>query len=177
MNRLLYVVPAIALTAICWGVYGPVLHRGQSGMATPGDRLRPFLCVGLAYFVVAVIVPVLMLRSDLMHGWAFRGTVWSLAAGTAGAVGALGIVLAFNYGGTASVVMPLGFGFAPVVNTFLTIYMAGRWRETSPLFFAGLILVVVGAVTVLVTAPKAGGKPDAHSHKPAPPQEAAKQPA
>ena len=176
MNRLLlYVVPAIALTAICWGVYGPVLHRGQATMATPGDKMRPFLCVGIAYFVIAVIIPVLMLRGGLAHGWTFTGTVWSLAAGAAGAIGALGIVIALTQGGAPSVVMPLVFGFAPVVNTFFTIYMSGRWSDTSPLFFAGLILVVVGAVTVLITAPKPAGKP--HAAKPAVVEEAAKQPA
>jgi uncharacterized membrane protein len=177
MNRLLYVVPAIALTAICWGVYGPVLHRGQGAMAVPGDKMRPFLCVGIAYFVLAVIIPVLVLRGEVMHGWAFRGTVWSLSAGVAGALGALGIVIALSNGGSAAVVMPLVFGFAPVVNTFLTIYMSGRWNETSPMFFAGLILVVVGAVTVLMWAPKPAGKPGAHTAKPPVVEEAAKQPA
>jgi hypothetical protein len=42
-----------------------------------------------------------------------------------------------------------------VVNAFLTIYWAGSWKEVSPMFLAGLILVAVGAFTVLFFAPKA----------------------
>ena len=44
-----------ALTAVSFGCYGPTLHKGQVAMA--GSRLRPFLCVGVAYFLVAVVVP------------------------------------------------------------------------------------------------------------------------
>ena len=51
----LTVIAFIALTAVCWGVYGPVLHKGQQGMQ--GSRLRPLLCVGIAYFAIAVVVP------------------------------------------------------------------------------------------------------------------------
>jgi hypothetical protein len=173
MNKLLYIVPAIALTAVCWGVYGPVLHKGQMHM---GDRWRPFLCVGIAYLVVAVIAPLLWLRTDVGHGWTFAGTTWSLAAGAAGALGALGIVVAFEHGGSPTYVTPLVFGLAPVVNSLLSIWMAGRWRETSPLFLAGLILVLAGAVTVLVTAPSAK-RPSDHSAQPAEAAESAQQPA
>ena len=41
--------------------------------------------------------------------------------GAAGALGALGIIMAFNFGGKPVYVMPLIFGGAPVVNTFFTI--------------------------------------------------------
>ncbi len=47
------------MAAFCWGVYGPVLHKGQ--MAMQGSRLRPFICVGLAYFLIAVLVPLALL--------------------------------------------------------------------------------------------------------------------
>ena len=46
---------AIALAIVSWGAYGPVLHKGQAAMHH--SRLRPLMCVGLAYFVIAVIVP------------------------------------------------------------------------------------------------------------------------
>jgi hypothetical protein len=149
----LFVIAAIALTAICWGAYGPVLHRGQTAME--GSRLRPLLCVGMAYFVIAVVVPLAVLYTRGEKGdWTFSGAVWSAGGGVAGALGALGIILAFNYGGKPTYVMPLVFGCAPVVNAFLTIYWAGSWNEVRPLFLAGLILVGVGAVTVLLTVPK-----------------------
>jgi len=149
----LFVLGSIALTAICWGAYGPVLHRGQTAME--GSRLRPLLCVGIAYFVIAVVVPLVWLYTRGEKGdWTFSGAVWSAGGGIAGAVGALGIILAFNFGGKPNYVMPLVFGCAPVVNAFLTIYWAGSWKEVSPMFLAGLILVAVGAFTVLFFAPK-----------------------
>ena len=70
-----------------------------------------------------------------------------------GAIGALGIVLAFTFGGRPIYVMPLVFGGAPVVNAFLTIYLARRVKEIGPLFLAALIIVILGAVMVLVFAP------------------------
>lgn len=146
------VIASVALTAFCWGIYGPVLHSGQLLMG--GSRLRAFLCVGLAYFVIAVIVPLIMLSTTGEKGeWSLPGFIWSSAAGAAGALGALGIILAFNYGGKPVYVMPLVFGCAPVINSFWTIYWAKTWSEINPFFAAGLLLVAIGAVTVLFFAP------------------------
>ncbi len=149
---------SIAIVALCWGSYGPLLHKGQAAMN--GSRLRPFICVGLAYFLVAVVVPFLVLAAQAEPepgGWNFLGTAWSLGAGAAGAFGALGIIMAFNFGGKPVYVMPLVFGCAPVVNTFVSVVglvRAGHALNISPIFYAGLIVVAVGAVTVLVFAPK-----------------------
>ncbi len=141
------------MTALAWGAYGPTLHRGQMAMA--GSRLRPFICVGVSYFLIAVIVPTLMLLQWADPGeFTFRGSFWSLAGGAAGAVGALGIIMAFNFGGKPIFVMPLVFGGAPVVNTFVSVTQAGQWGQLHAMFYAGLIVVVTGAVTVLVFAPK-----------------------
>jgi hypothetical protein len=167
MKSFLPVLAAIGLTVFCWGVYGPVLHKGQERMGN--SRLRPLVCVGLAYFLIAVVVPTAILATRGEPGdWSFLGTVWSLAGGAAGAVGALGIILAFNSGGSPSYVMPLVFGCAPVVNAFLTIYLAGTWKQVSPLFLAGLILVAVGATTVLMFAPKKPPGSAGHATKPIP---------
>jgi hypothetical protein len=152
------VLMSIALTALCWGAYGPVLHRGQSKMA--GSRLRPFLCVGLAYFLIAVIVPIAILVSTGGGlNWTVSGTLWSMGAGAAGAIGALGIILAFNFGGKPIFVMPLIFGCAPVVNTFTTMLIEKTLAHMPPAFMGSLGLVIVGAVTVLIFSPKSGPKP------------------
>jgi hypothetical protein len=149
----LYVTLFTLMTALSWGVYGPTLHRGQTAMA--GSRLRPFLCVGLAYFLIAVLVPTLLLaRWEEPGQFTFAGSVWSLAGGTAGALGALGIIMAFTFGGKPIFVMPLVFGGAPVVNTFVSVIAAGNYDQLHPMFYAGLIVVAAGAVTVLVFAPK-----------------------
>jgi hypothetical protein len=176
---------AIALTVLCWGLYGPVLRQGQLRMAlsdpatsgadlasqpiaaeaptaTPPASpkhpasLRPFVCVGMAYFLIAVIVPTIWLHYYGEKGdWSITGLIWSLAGGALGAIGALGIILAFKFGGQPVYVMPLVFGGAPVINAFLTIYLAGRMKEIGPWFLAGLIMVVLGAVTVLLSGPGA----------------------
>lgn len=150
MKSMLAIVASIGLTVSCWGIYGPVLHLGQNHM--DHSRLRPFFCVGLAYFVIGVIVPTLLLTSQGERGrWTPRGIMWGLAGGTLGALGALGLVLAFTNHGRPLYVMPLVFGGAPVVNAFLTILWARAYRQIGPMFLAGLILVVTGGVTVLIT--------------------------
>jgi hypothetical protein len=143
---------AIAVTALCWGTYGPVLHFGRDAMDSP---LRPFVCVGIAYFLIAVLVPLLLLaRGGERGGWTVKGIVWSLLAGTAGALGALGIILALQFGGRPIYVMPLVFGGAPVVNTLLSAFMNRAFGDLKALFLAGLMLVILGAVTVLVFKPQ-----------------------
>lgn len=162
---------SIALAVVCWGSYGPFLHIGQSKMG--GSRLRPFCCVGIAYFVIAVMLPVLLLESTAMHE-SSRYTTWgmigSILAGVCGAMGALGIILAFTFGGKPIFVMPLVFGFAPVVNTIGSMIVAGNFKTMNLMFSASLLLGILGAVTVLLNAPKAAGhaKPAA---TPQPPNE------
>lgn len=157
MRNTALLISSLALSVLCWGMYGPALRSGQEGMSTVAGevaRLRPFVCVGLAYFLIGVLVPSLWLHFRGEKGdWTVRGIGWSLAGGAVGAIGALGIVLAFTFGGRPIYVMPLVFGGAPVVNAFLTIYLADRMKEIGPLFLAGLVIVVLGAVVVLLAAP------------------------
>jgi hypothetical protein len=154
MMQFVGMLAAIALTAICWGSYGPVLHFGREAMES---ALRPFICVGVAYFVIAVLVPLLLLLRGERGSWTSTGVLWSLLAGTAGALGALGVILALTFGGRPIYVMPLVFGGAPVVNTLLTAFMNRSFNQLKAPFLAGLILVVLGAVTVLVFKPQPAG--------------------
>jgi hypothetical protein len=160
--KFLMIIASIAATAIAWGVYGPVLHWGQAGMGH--GKLRPFMCVGIAYFAIAVVVPLVLLYGfqqevDQKFAWKWDGAFWSIMGGVAGAVGALGIIMAFNFGGAPSYVMPLVFGCAPVINTLFTMYMDYRKdpqhviQNFSPFYAAGLILVLAGAITVLIFKP------------------------
>ncbi|MEO1496693.1 MAG: hypothetical protein AAFV43_06040 [Planctomycetota bacterium] len=157
MRGLLFVIASFGVTILAWGLYGPTLHVGQADMSTvPGQyaRLRPFICVGLAYFAIGVIVPaVILLTRGEKGAWTGRGAGMSLLAGAFGAIGALGIIMAFTFGGRPSYVMPLVFGGAPVVNAFLTIYWSKKVKEVGPLFLAGLVMVVLGAATVLICKP------------------------
>ncbi|MEZ6134088.1 MAG: hypothetical protein R3C53_04165 [Pirellulaceae bacterium] len=150
---------SIIMAALCWGSYGPVLHIGQAKMN--GSRLRPFACVGLAYFFIAVAAPLFVIYSRSVDGgsWTAGGMLWAFLAGVAGAIGALGVILAFNAGGKPYYVMPLIFGFAPVINTFISLSEAGTWGLVSSMFWISLAVVIAGAVTVLTNAPKPRPKP------------------
>jgi hypothetical protein len=166
MKSLVMVVAGISLTALCWGAYGTLLHKGQHAMAE--SRLRPLICVGVAYFLIAIIIPVMILLTNGEKGqWSFSGSLWSVGAGAAGSLGALGIILALTSGGKPVYVMAIVFGGAPVINTLISITAAKLWKsEISPIFYAGLILVIVGAVTVLAFAPRPSKAPDASSRSP-----------
>lgn len=161
-NSLVGTIFSMIMAAVCWGAYGPVLHIGQMRMG--GSRLRPFCCVGLAYFFVAVAIPLIMLQSGMDSGkWNLAGAIWSTGAGALGAMGALGIIYAFNYGGKPIFVMPLVFGFAPIINTVVSMSVAGTLDQISPLFVGSLATTIAGAVMVLVFQPssKGHGKPPA----------------
>jgi hypothetical protein len=156
MRDFVMVLASIALTAASWGVYGPLMRHGNVGMS--GSHLLPFICVGLAYFAIGVVVPLVLLRLWGEKGsWTTSGVTWSFIAGVGTAVGALGINLAFTYGGSAVYVMPLVFGGAPVVNTFVSMWMSKSYKQAGPIFYAGLILVIVGATSVLIFKPSTGG--------------------
>ena len=141
-----------------------MLHSGQSKMK--GSRLRPFLCVGLAYFTIAVIVPLVLASSGHFPepgSWnSMSGIGWSLLAGAAGAIGALGIIYAFNFGGKPIFIMPLVFGIAPVVNTLTETVSKNLFGQVTPPFLGSLAMVICGASIVLIFAPRG------HKPKPAP---------
>ena len=101
MKGLASVLLCILLAIVCWGIYGPLLQSGTVQMARNG--LAAFLCVGLAYFAIAVVVPVLLLNALGERGrWNAGGIGWSLIAGASGAIGALGVILAMKNGGVRS---------------------------------------------------------------------------
>jgi len=155
MLQFLGMLAAIALTTLCWGAYGPVLHLAHPGRPEFADSLKSFICVGAAYFGIAIVVPLLLLaRGGERGSWTTRGVIWSLFAGACGACGALGVILALNaFGGKPIYVMPLIYGGAPIVNTLLTAFFNRAFDQLKAPFLAGLLLVVTGAVTVLVFRP------------------------
>src|SRR5688572_20917007 len=89
--------------ALSWGIYGPILHKGQVQLGNP---LRALLCVGVAYFLVGVLVPVIALSSQgNLRGFTTGGSLAATGAGVLGALGAVCIIWAFRTGGLPTYVM------------------------------------------------------------------------
>jgi hypothetical protein len=153
------------LTVVSWGVYGVLLHKGQTLMKSETGNVDPsllrykaFLFVGIAYFLVAILAPLLLLMSKgaAFSGYTKDGIVWSLIAGVAGAVGAFGVLLAFGAKGQPGVVMSIVFAGAPVVNAFYALSQhppAGGWGAIKPQFYAGIVLAAVGGCLVTFYKP------------------------
>ena len=59
MNFLYYAL----ITVVCWGTYGVCMHIGSTNMGDKENgRIMAFLWVGLAYFLTAVVAPLIILK-------------------------------------------------------------------------------------------------------------------
>jgi hypothetical protein len=149
MNWLGFVAGAV----LSWGVYGAMLHQGQVKLGNP---MRALLCVGVAYFLVGVVVPLIVLaaQGQGLRGFNASGTTFATVAGTLGALGAVCIIFAFRTGGLPTYVMPLVFGGAPLVNVLYTMYIHPPKAAVSPMLYVGFLLTAIGAGTVLYYKPQ-----------------------
>ena len=157
------------------------------------SRMLAILCVGGAYFVIGVLIPLYFLFTGSeaqKPTYSTNGLIFSSLAGVAGAVGALCVVFASGAAVDAAklnnvppatyrmFIAPLIFGLAPVINVLISSF----WHPKSgnPLeFYAefpgwklwlGIVFVGMGAALVLFSKEEA----ETHKHKPGP---AAVQPA
>lgn len=137
--------------ALFWGMYGPVLHKGQVQLGSP---LRALLCVGFAYFLVGVLIPGAMLISQgQLKSFTWTGVVNSSLGGALGAIGAICIIWAFRSGGVPNYVMPLVFGLAPLINVLVTMVTHPPREAPNPLLYVGYVLASAGAGLVLYYKP------------------------
>lgn len=149
------------LTVFSWGVYGILLHKGQTLMQPSGTapisaailRYKAFLFVGIAYFLVAVLAPLALLvgKGQAFTGYTSSGAIWSLIAGIAGAIGAFGVLLAFAEGGKPPAVMSIVFAGAPLVNALIGTILhppAKGLGSVNPRFWIGILLAVTGGFLV-----------------------------
>src|SRR5919201_1342424 len=150
-------------TVLAWGVYVPVLHEGQKelGEGKPSaGSVRAFLCVGLAYLLTAVVIPLGLMALNWAGGeklsfargdginWS--GIVFALLGGVAGAAGALGIILAIKNGGKPLYIVPLVFAGAPIISSVFSLLWHPPAEGTPDWkFFAGIVLAALGAGLVL----------------------------
>jgi drug/metabolite transporter (DMT)-like permease len=184
----------VLLAGLSWGTYVPLIFYGGSELGgKPASRILAILCVGVAYFVIAVVFPLYLFLSgqEQWPEWNTIGLVFSGLAGVAGAVGALCVVFASKAAVDAArsagldpssyrlYIAPLIFGCAPVINTLVSVVWHPQKGE--PFHFglehlpgwklwAGIVLVGAGAFLVLL------GKEESEAKPAAPPPTAAAAP-
>lgn len=147
MMWIIFVVGAV----LAWGIYGPALHKGQVSLGNP---MKALFCVGVAYFLIGVLVPVAGLASQGgVTGFNTGGSIWAGIGGAMGALGAVCIIYAFKTGGLPNYVMPLVFGGAPVVNVIVSMATHPPKTATNPLLYVGFVLAILGAGMVLYYKP------------------------
>jgi hypothetical protein len=112
--------------------------------------------VGVAYFLIGVLVPVFGLSAQgELKGFNAAGTVGATWAGALGALGAVCIIWAFRSGGTPHYVMPLVFAGAPVVNVLYSMWQHPPKVAPSPMLYLGFALAALGGYLVLHYKPQA----------------------
>lgn len=147
MGWVLFVAGAV----LSWGVYGVLLHQGGVQLGNP---LKALLCVGVAYFLIGVLVPVAALSAQGgLGGFNSAGLTSATVAGALGAIGAACIIYAFRYGGLPLYVMPLVFGGAPIVNVFFSMVLHPPKNPVNPMLYLGLVFAAIGAAMVLYFRP------------------------
>ncbi len=147
----------VALAGLCWGVYVPLIAEGGKDLHS---AFAAFLCVGGAYFLLAVLLPILILRArGKSPAWNARGIVFATLAGATGAAGALCVIFAtFVFGGPPMFVAPVIFALAPVINTVVSLFWhpdEGPFTIGAPRepvhwsLYLGVVLAGLGAGLVL----------------------------
>jgi hypothetical protein len=170
MKNLLPIVFAMA-TAICWGLYGPILGRARVADADLSP-FKPYVAIGVAYLVIAIV--------GGMAGMAWKGdsftpsgpgAVWGLAAGALGALGAFTLTLAMFTGGARipHTVMPVVFGGAVTVTALYTVLSSKGKLQANPMLWLGVALMLVAVIIITRNTPHAapGGPGAAHGTEPA----------
>src|SRR5260221_193838 len=143
----------VAGAVVSWGAYGALLGLGTAQLANP---LKALLCVGVAYFLIGVIIPVASLSAQRsLSAFNSAGLVTATIAGALGAVGAACIIYAFRYGGLPIYVMPLVFGGAPIVNVLVAMMIHPPQAAINPMLYLGFLLASAGAGMVLYFRPPA----------------------
>ena len=141
----------VAGAVLSWGAYGVLLHRGQVLLGNP---LKALLCVGVAYFLIGVLVPVAALSAQGgMSNFNSTGLITATIAGALGAAGAACIIYAFRTGGLPLYVMPLVFGGAPIVNVLVSLAIHPPKSAINPMLYVGFLLASAGAAMVLYFRP------------------------
>ena len=177
MKNLLPIVLAVA-TALCWGLYGPIVANARSVAKPPlYSPFKPYVGVGLAYLVLAIVGGLVAMK--MLHfiglkdddftftGAHFPALKWGFLAGAAGALGALALTTAMLKGGHEfpQVVMSIVFGGAVTVAAIVSLVQQ-RNASISPWLWVGIAGIVVSAILVAYNTPQPhppASKADSHA--------------
>lgn len=151
------------LTGLFWGTYGPAL--GVARAAEGNNPFKPYLMIGLAYLVWAVIGGFGGIKYTHVDAtYTAPGATWGFIAGSLGAFGALTLTLAmFSFQGMkprADIVMPIVFGTAVSVTAITSVLMSKA--AFNPWLYLGIAGMAVCIVVV------AANTPHVAPHKPQP---------
>jgi hypothetical protein len=150
MGWVLFVAGAV----LSWGVYGVMLHQGGVQLGNP---LKALLCVGVAYFLIGVLIPVGALSAQGgLSNFNSAGLVTATIAGALGAIGAACIIYAFKFGGLPLYVMPLVFGGAPIVNVLFSMLLHPGEPGEPDAWLSGSVSCLVDQAMVAHFRPRPG---------------------
>lgn len=194
----------VILAGLSWGTYVPLIFYGGTELTTRpgtiGGRLASILCVGVAYFVMAVVIPVVLMATrgdEAKPEWKTNGLVFSGLAGVMGAVGAICVIFASKAAVDAAklegltgpdiaryriYIAPLIFTLAPIINTVLSLVWHPKPGNAFHFGFEmpswhlplGIVLVAAGTFLVLYSKEaaeaKKGGGPKPPATQPSEPK-------
>ena len=170
------------LAGLCWGTYVPLVQQGIQGLYR--NSLASFLCVGVAYFLIAVLFPLVMFGSEgRWPQWNAYGITFATLAGVAGALGALCVIFANRSVPPVNpdnpidyrlFIGPIIFAMAPLLNTLISLvwhpspatgaFHFGIHHLPGWKFLLGIVLTGTGTFLILYSKEEAEKK-----DRPAPP--------
>jgi len=165
------------LAGLCWGTYVPFVQQGIQGLK--GNSLGSFLCVGVAYFLIAVLFPIAMFYTgEKAPDWNGYGITFATLAGIAGALGALCVIYANKCARALEAtehvdyrlyIGPIIFAMAPLLNTIVSLlwhpspakgaFEFGIHDLPGWKFFLGIVLTGTGTFLVLYSKEESEKKP------------------
>jgi hypothetical protein len=148
-------LPAVMLVWVFWGKYGVQVHSAIEGFKKSG--MRAMIALSGAYVAVAVLALVVFAAGlEPQASFTRPGFNLGLIAGLITTVGAWGIVFGNRYvAGGPSIVMPLVFAGAPVVNSFYVMQVGGAALGSVDVrFWIGILVIILGGYLVLANKPE-----------------------
>jgi len=149
----------VAMVWVCWGKYGVQVHAATMAFGRSG--IRSMVALSSAYGVVALLGGLIVYFAGVEPHATLTsaGLKDGMLAGAITTAGAWGVVFGNRYvRGGPSIVMPLVFAGAPVVNSFYVMWASSvSWGVIDIRFWLGLAIIIVGGYLVLANKPEAPG--------------------